>query len=47
MTPRPDAVPALVGAYAVNGIDPLGAENSGVLTITDADTPGQYGCSGS
>ena len=37
-----DAVPDLVGEYAVNGFDPLGTEYGGRLTITAADTPGTY-----
>ena len=42
----PDApaghVPDLAGAYIVNGIDPLGSEYSGHLTITEGEMAGSY-----
>ena len=38
----PDAVPPLEGDYVVNGLDPLGTEYSGVLTIFTTDIPDKY-----
>ncbi len=38
----PDNVPNLVGAYAVNGFDPLGTEYGGHLTIFIGDTNHEY-----
>lgn len=38
----PDALPALIGAYAVNGFDPLGTEYGGALSIEAGADPGQY-----
>ena len=38
----PDNLPNLVGTYVVNGIDPLGDEYGGHLTITPGDEPGTY-----
>lgn len=38
----PDAVPEIAGKYVVNGIDPLGMEYSGHLTIFAGDEPGAY-----
>ena len=38
----PANLPNLIGTYVVNGIDPLGLEYSGHLTITPGDDPGSY-----
>lgn len=38
----PDSVPNLVGAYAVNGTDPLGTEYGGHLTIFPGDAQDEY-----
>lgn len=42
----PDADPAnlpdLMGTYVVNGVDPLGVEYGGHLTITAGEDPGTY-----
>ena len=38
----PDALPAIVGSYSVNGFDPLGTEYGGNLTVTPAETAGRY-----
>jgi hypothetical protein len=38
----PGSVPDIVGSYVVNGVDPLGAEYSGVLTITPGGASGEY-----
>ena len=37
-----DAVPDIVGEYAVNGFDPLGTEYSGRLSIFPGDTANTY-----
>lgn len=39
---RPDAIPDLTGAYAVNGVDPMGAEYGGTLMIRPGDAAGSY-----
>lgn len=39
---RPDAIPDLTGAYAVNGVDPLGTEYGGTLLIRPGDAAGSY-----
>lgn len=38
----PDALPALVGTYAVNGFDPLGVEYGGTLAIEPGEGPDRY-----
>ena len=38
----PDAVPDLVGTYVVNGVDPLGTEYSGHLTIQPGEHENEY-----
>ncbi len=38
----PGAIPDLTGTYAVNGVDPLGAEYGGWLAIVAGDAVGQY-----
>lgn len=38
----PNALPVLVGIYAVNGFDPLGVEYGGSLAIEPGDGPGRY-----
>ena len=38
----PEAVPNISGKYVVNGVDPLGIEYSGHLTITAGDKNGEY-----
>lgn len=38
----PDAVPSLLGTYAVNGVDPLGTEYGGTLSILPGADAGQY-----
>ena len=38
----PNNLPNLVGTYVVNGIDPLGDEYGGHLTITPGNEPGTY-----
>jgi hypothetical protein len=38
----PNNLPNLVGTYVVNGIDPLGDEYGGHLTIAPGDEPGTY-----
>jgi hypothetical protein len=38
----PDAVPSLLGTYAVNGVDPLGVEYGGTLSIMPGPGPTQY-----
>ena len=38
----PDKVPNLVGEYAVNGLDPLGQEYGGRLTISAGDQSDTY-----
>ncbi|MCX7708201.1 MAG: hypothetical protein N2204_09350 [Anaerolineae bacterium] len=38
----PDARPALASSYVVNGVDPTGAEYSGVLSIEPDGMPDRY-----
>lgn len=38
----PDAVPEIAGSYSVNGIDPLGTDYGGNLTITPGETTDTY-----
>ncbi len=38
----PDAVPEIVGKYAVNGVDPLGTEYGGHLTIQQGEKEHEY-----
>jgi hypothetical protein len=38
----PGAIPDLAGTYVVNGVDPLGAEYGGWLTILAGDAAGRY-----
>ncbi len=38
----PDSVPDLIGKYAVNGIDPLGTEYGGHLTIFPGEAQGEF-----
>jgi len=38
----PEQLPDLVGTYVVNGVDPLGDEYGGHLTITPGDQPNTY-----
>lgn len=38
----PDNVPAIIGSFSVNGVDPLGTEYGGNLTITSGDTADTY-----
>lgn len=39
---QPGALPDLTGAYAVNGVDPLGTEYGGTLMIRPGDAAGSY-----
>lgn len=38
----PDAVPDIIGKYAVNGVDPLGTEYGGHLTIQPGENEHEY-----
>ncbi len=38
----PGAIPDLSGKYVVNGVDPLGTEYGGHLTIRPGETEGEY-----
>jgi hypothetical protein len=38
----PDAIPNLVGEYAVNGFDPMGTEYGGRLSVRPGETETQY-----
>jgi hypothetical protein len=38
----PNNLPDLIGTYIVNGVDPLGDEYGGHLTITAGNEPGTY-----
>jgi len=38
----PDSIPNLIGAYAVNGTDPIGTEYGGHLTILPGDAQDEY-----
>jgi hypothetical protein len=39
---QPGAVPNIVGSYSVNGLDPLGTEYGGNLTIKPGASPAEY-----
>ena len=39
---QPGAVPDIVGAYSVNGLDPIGTEHGGNLTIKPGASPTEY-----
>ena len=39
---QPGAVPNIVGSYSVNGLDPLGTEYGGNLTIKPGASPTEY-----
>jgi hypothetical protein len=39
---QPGAVPDVVGSYSVNGLDPIGTEYGGNLTIKPGATPDEY-----
>lgn len=39
---EPDDLPNLIGTFVINGIDPLGEEYGGHLTISAGDEPGTY-----
>ena len=38
----PSNLPNLIGTYAINGIDPIGDEYGGHLTISPSDAPDSY-----
>jgi hypothetical protein len=38
----PGAVPSIVGSYSVNGVDPIGTEYGGNLTIKPGAAPDEY-----
>jgi hypothetical protein len=39
---QPGAVPDIVGSYSVNGLDPIGTEYGGNLTIKPSASPTEY-----
>jgi hypothetical protein len=39
---QPGAVPDIVGSYSVNGLDPLGTEYGGNLTVKPGASPAEY-----
>ena len=39
---QPGAVPDIVGSYSVNGLDPIGTEYGGNLTIKSGASPTEY-----